>query len=68
MRLHRVDVVIAVYGRLELRARLARAPLVLRALTEGHRVRIGALEHLPRLTRDLPSVTIFQEDAEAGVF
>jgi hypothetical protein len=68
MHLHRVEVVIAVYGRIEWRARLARAPLVLRALTEGHRVRTGALTHLPRLTRDLPSVRIFQEDADGGVF
>jgi hypothetical protein len=68
MHLHRVDAVIAVYGRIDLLARLARAPLVLRALTEGNRVRTCALEQLRRLTRALPSVRAFQEEADAGPF
>jgi len=68
MHLHRVDVVIAVYGRIALPARLARAPFVLRAITEGRRVRTCALAHLPRLTRDLPSVNTVRENADGSVF
>ena len=68
MHLHRVDVVIAVYGRNPWRARLARASLVCRVITEGRRTRTGALTHLPRLTRALPSVTTLPEDADASVF
>jgi len=68
MHLHWVDVVLAVYGRSDWRARLTRAPLVLRVITEGRRTRIGALTQLPRLTHYLQWVTSFPEYANGGVF
>lgn len=68
MHLHRVDVVIAVYGRIALPARLARASLVLQRPDRREPcVRGGALEHLPRLTKALPSVRVIQEEADASL-